>query len=132
MIVCGQWLASLTVFGATFESRSDAWRIPLICQIIPPGISFLAAITFLPESPTWFLMNNRRDKAEEAFLRFNGPQLDPESPLNQTLAAMESASSKHFWAECFQQPNLRRTTIVIMTYLAQQLIGVNFIAGYLT
>ncbi|KFY95404.1 hypothetical protein V500_02796 [Pseudogymnoascus sp. VKM F-4518 (FW-2643)] len=84
-----------------------AWRIPLICQIIPPGISFLAAITFLPESPTWFLMNNRRDKAEKAFLRFNGPQVDPESPLNQTLAAMESAST-------------------------QQLIGVNFIAGYLT
>lgn len=81
-------------------------------------------------------MKNRQDKAKDAFQRFNGPQLDPEPPLNQTLEAIamekESASGTHPWAECFQQPNLRRTTIVIMTYLAQQLIGVNFIAGYLT
>ncbi|KAL4811789.1 general substrate transporter [Aspergillus spinulosporus] len=136
MIVCGQWLASLTVFGATFKPAADAWRIPLICQLIPPGISFLAAMTILPESPAWFLMKDHRQKAEKSFRRFNGSQIDAERSLNQTLTAIiverEHANSNRSWVECFQQPNLRRTTIVVMTYSAQQVIGVNFIAGYLT
>jgi hypothetical protein len=136
MIVCGQWLASLTVLGSTYRNDADAWRVPLICQIIPPGITFLAAMTILPESPTWYLLKNRREDAQIAYRRFHGPREDPSPALSQTLAAIvverERARSKHSWAECFRQPNLRRTTIVVMTYLAQQLIGVNFIAGYLT
>ncbi|KAH3336053.1 hypothetical protein KXW81_002368, partial [Aspergillus fumigatus] len=135
IVIGGQWLASLTVYGSTFRSDADAWRVPLICQIIPPGIVFLAAGTILPESPTWFLIKDRRDEARKAFQRFNGLHFDGGPALDHTLAAIvvekENASGNHSWIECFQQPNLRRTTIVVMTYLAQQLIGVNFIAGYL-
>ncbi|KAH1598226.1 hypothetical protein KXX34_008336 [Aspergillus fumigatus] len=135
IVIGGQWLASLTVYGSTFRSDADAWRVPLIGQIIPPGIVFLAAGTILPESPTWFLIKDRRDEARKAFQRFNGLHFDGGPALDHTLAAIvvekENASGNHSWIECFQQPNLRRTTIVVMTYLAQQLIGVNFIAGYL-
>lgn len=81
MIVGGQWLASLTVYGSTFRSDADAWRVPLICQIIPPGIVFLAAGTILPESPTWFLIKDRRDEARKAFQRFNGLHFDADPPL---------------------------------------------------
>ncbi|KAL5690455.1 hypothetical protein EMGR_007823 [Emarellia grisea] len=109
--------------------------ICLALIIIPPGIVFLAAGTILPESPTWFLIKDRRDEARKAFQRFNGLHFDGGPALDHTLAAIvvekENASGNHSWIECFQQPNLRRTTIVVMTYLAQQLIGVNFIAGYL-
>ncbi|RHZ55825.1 uncharacterized protein CDV56_107569 [Aspergillus thermomutatus] len=106
-----------------------------ICLALIVSIVFLAARTILPESPTWFLIKDRHDEARKAFQRFNGPHFDSGPALNHTLAAIvvekENTSGNHSWIERFQQPNLRRTTIVVMTYLAQQLIGVNFIAGYL-
>ncbi|CZR58888.1 uncharacterized protein PAC_08780 [Phialocephala subalpina] len=135
MIVIGQWTCALVVYGCSHLTTNSAWRIPIITQLIPPGILLLIGVPFLPESPSWLLMKGRREDAAKSFRKFNGPKFDVESAIVTIEEAIkaerqlnEEASS---WIDCFKGPNLRRTIIICMVYIAQQFIGVNFIAGYL-
>lgn len=138
MIVVGQWTASLTVYGWKFYSTADAWRFPLICQIIFPGVLILIGASILPESPTWLMMRNRPEDARKALLKFWGSSTGPDVDLalEKVHAAIESeearSESRSSWVECFRQPNLRRTIIIVVVYASQQFIGINFVAGYLT
>ncbi|KAM5373899.1 hypothetical protein ACJZ2D_006728 [Fusarium nematophilum] len=137
MITLGQWLNSLVVYACKKNVTDMAWRIPIITQIIPPGL-LLLNLLLLPESPTWLLIKGRRDDAAKAYRRFNGPNFDVDAALAVATVAIEKEeeAKKHAqsskWLECFQGTNLRRTTIIVMVYLSQQFIGVGFISGYLT
>ncbi|KAK0382788.1 hypothetical protein NLU13_9883 [Sarocladium strictum] len=138
MIVLGQWLNSLVIYACNTRYFNDlAWRIPIITQIIPPGILVLV-LFFLPESPSWLLIKGRREDAANAFRRFNGPGFDVDSAMavadvaigkEREARQLEKGSR---WLDCFRGTNLRRTTIIVMVYLSQQFIGVGFISGYLT
>lgn len=137
MIVLGQWLNSLVVYACKTDRTDKAWQVPVITQIAPPGL-LLLVITFLPESPTWLLLRERRGDAAKAFRRFNGDSFDVDAAIAVATVAItkeeetkrQQASSK--WVECFKGTNLRRITIIVMVYLSQQFIGVGFISGYLT
>ncbi|KAJ4325901.1 hypothetical protein N0V84_003287 [Fusarium piperis] len=137
MITLGQWLNSLVVFACKKDPSDMAWRIPLITQVIPPGI-LLLNLFFLPESPTWLLIKGRRDDAAKAFRRFNGAEFDVDAAMAIATVAIakeeeaKKAQENSKWLECFQGTNLRRTIIIIMVYLSQQFIGIGFINGYLT
>ncbi|KAF6816801.1 maltose permease [Colletotrichum sojae] len=136
MIVIGQWLNSLAVF-ATDKTHSDslAWRIPIITQIVPPGL-LLLGLPFLAESPSWLVMQGRHEEAAQSFRRFNGPNFDVDTAMTiMTVAvAKEQEISKESgtWLQCFRGSDGRRTLIICMVYISQQFIGVNFISGYLT
>jgi MFS family permease len=138
MIVLGQWLNSLVIYACNTRYFDDlAWRIPIITQLIPPGLLVLVLV-FLPESPSWLLIKGRREAAAMAFLRFNGPGFDVDAAIavadvaiaKEREARQLEKSSR--WLDCFRGTNLRRTTIIVMVYLSQQFIGVGFISGYLT
>ena len=137
MIVIGQWTSSLGVYAGSFRNDDYAWRAPLFSQMIPPVFLFLIALPFLPESPSWLVLHGRRDEAAKSLIRFNGEGFDTTRAIAQLelaiqeerdLQASEEGSS---YLDCFRGVNFRRTLIVCMVYIAQQFIGVNFIAGYL-
>ncbi|KAJ3958663.1 hypothetical protein N0V92_004745 [Colletotrichum tropicale] len=88
MIVIGQWLNSLAVF-ASDKTHTDqlAWRIPIITQIIPPGL-LLLGLPFLPESPSWLIMHGRPDEAAKSFRRFNGPNFDVDEAMTIMTVAV--------------------------------------------
>ncbi|KAM9884323.1 maltose permease [Verticillium dahliae] len=137
MIVIGQWLNSVAVLGSKHHNNDMAWRIPLITQIVPPAL-LLIALTIIPESPTWLIIHGRPDEAAKSFRRFNGTSFDVDAAMAVATIAMEKekAAKKEqegsSWIECFRGTNGRRTLIIVMVYLSQQTIGVNFISGYLT
>ncbi|WYZ36065.1 hypothetical protein EsH8_X_000712 [Colletotrichum jinshuiense] len=137
MITVGQWLNSATVLASDHYKNDLSWRIPLITQLIPPGL-LLCFITLLPESPSWLLINGRRDEAAKSYRKFNGPKFDVDAAMAVATVAIakeqeakkEQESSR--WVDCFTGTNGRRTLIIVMVYLSQQAIGVNFFSGYLT
>lgn len=137
MIVTGQWLNSVTVFACKSYDNDMAWRIPLITQIIPPGL-LLIGLTILPESPSWLLIKGRREEAAKSFRRYNGPNFDADAAIAITESAIEREQHEKKqqkgsrWIDCFRGSNGRRTLIIVMVYLSQQTIGVNFVSGYLT
>jgi len=135
MIVIDQWSSSLGVYGSSHRSDDGAWRIPLLSQLIPPGILFTIALPFLLESPSWLILHGKREKAVAALHTFNGKDFDAAKAIaNIELAIQEENNleeQKASYLDCFKGVNLRRTTIVCMVYIAQQFIGINFIAGYL-
>ncbi|KAH8885619.1 general substrate transporter [Thozetella sp. PMI_491] len=138
MIVIGQWMSSLAVYGSSLSYSDDfQWRIPVITQLIPPAI-LLVGLFILPESPSWLIIHNKREQAAKAFRTFNGPNFDVDGAVAVMTAAvlkekeLEASNKSTSWISCFKGPNGRRTLIICMVYIAQQFIGVNFIAGYLT
>ncbi|KAI0123760.1 maltose permease [Xylariales sp. AK1849] len=140
MIVIGQWLSSGAVYSASSRYDDDddrTWRIPIITQLIPPAIILIGSL-MLPESPSWLIIKGRREEAAKAFRTFNGPKFDVSGAMAVMTAAvmqeqeLEQASRSYSWIDCFKGPNGRRTLIICMVYVAQQFIGVNFVAGYLT
>ncbi|KAF6803705.1 maltose permease [Colletotrichum sojae] len=137
MITIGQWLNSVTVLGSDHYHNDLSWRIPLITQLIPPGL-LLLGLPFLPESPSWLLIKGRREDAARSYRRFNGPKFDVDAAMAvaETAMAKEQEAKKEQessrWLDCFRGSNGRRTLIIVMVYLSQQAIGVNFVSGYLT
>ena len=136
MIVVGQWLSSLVIYACSTRTTDLAWKLPVITQIIPPGILFLVALPFLPESPSWLVMRGRTEEARKSLRTFHGPAYDVDTALSVMTAAVEQeleiTKESPGWIECFKGSNGRRTLIICMVYIAQQFIGVNFIAGYLS
>ncbi|KAH8686459.1 maltose permease [Ilyonectria robusta] len=136
-IVMGQWLNSLVVYFCKNYEGDMAWRIPIITQVCPPGL-LLLALAFLPESPTWLLINGRHEEAAKSYRRFNGANFDVDAAVEVATVAIakeEDARKEQegsSWLECFKGTNRRRTLIIVMVYISQQFIGVNFISGYLT
>lgn len=138
MIVIGQWLSSLAVYSASNQFTDDRqWRVPVITQMIPPGILLIGSF-FLPESPSWLILHDRREEAAKSFRRFNGPKFDVDDAMAVMTATvmkeqeLQRVNKSSGWIDCFRGTNGRRTLIICMVYIAQQFIGVNFISGYLT
>ncbi|KAJ0381832.1 hypothetical protein COL922a_013763 [Colletotrichum nupharicola] len=127
----GPWLNSVTVLGSDHYNNDLSWRIPLITQLIPPGL-LLLGLPFLPESPSWLLIKGRREEAANSYRRFNGPKFDVDGAMAVATVAIakeqeakkEQESSR--WLDCFKGSNGRRTLIIVMVYLAQQAIGYYF------
>lgn len=137
MIVLGQWLNALCIMGSESLEGDMSWRIPLITQLIPPGL-LLCGYFFLPESPSWLIIKGRTEEAAKSFRRFNGPKFDVDEAIATIKATVEAeaevakAGAVADWLQCFKGPDGRRTLIICMVYISQQTVGVNFISGYLT
>ncbi|KAJ5102557.1 hypothetical protein N7532_003086 [Penicillium argentinense] len=135
MIVLGQWVNSAAILACSDRLDDSAWRIPIITQMIPPGL-LLAGLPFLAESPSWLIMKGRPEEAAKSFRYFNGPEFNVDEAMAVTTAAvaqeMELARTGSAWLDCFRGPDGRRTLIICMVYIAQQFVGVNFVSGYLT
>jgi len=131
------------------ESRNDtgSYRIPIAIQFAWALILGIG-LSFLPDSPRYFVKRGRIDAARTSLMKLRGQPADSEYiqyELAEIVANEEyeralipSTGWFGSWANCFtgglgnQKSNLRRTILGTSLQMMQQWTGINFIFYYST
>jgi len=136
--VMGQLIAS-GVLRAVLQ-RNDQWgyRIPFALQWMWP-VPIIIGVLFAPESPWWLVRRGRVEDAKKS-LRYltSTKNADDSFNVDDTIAMMvttneleKALESGTGYFDCFRGIDLRRTEIVTMTWVIQNLCGSAFM-GYST
>ena len=67
----GSILASGAIRGTVTLQGNKSWTIPVYLQMLFPGLIVTLA-WFIPESPRWLYVNNKRDKAVATLAQYHG------------------------------------------------------------
>jgi MFS transporter, SP family, general alpha glucoside:H+ symporter len=127
----GKFLASAVLKGYVNDPTSWSYRVPFAIQWMWPPIIMIAAL-FAPESPWWFVRQDRPEDARRSLQRLstNASAEDIDNMLaamvltNQHEKAIEDGTS---YRDCFKGSNLRRTEIACMAQTMQPLVGFSLI-----
>ncbi|KAJ6437743.1 Maltose permease MAL31 [Purpureocillium lavendulum] len=135
--VLGQLLASGVLRG--FVERTDEWayRIPFALQWAWPVPIFIG-VALAPESPWWLVRQKRTKDAAVALERLTGGRYEGNCTAEETVAMMVHTNELEreieagtTYLDCFKGVNLRRTEIVCITWVCQNLCGAGLM-GYST
>lgn len=130
--VIGQLVASGILAGTQARHDRLSYDIPFATQWIWP-VLILVALPFCPESPYWLVQQGRDKDALASLKRLTTEDIDCSAILaniQQTTAIETSMSESVGFISLFQGPDLRRTIITTMVYVAQSLVGNYFVIGY--
>ena len=136
-ITIGLLLASCVDQATHLRNDTGSYRIPIAIQFLW-GLILGIGLFFLPESPRYFVMKGKLDKAAHALSRLRGQPQGSEliqEELAELVANYEyeiNIMSHAGWIDCFKggfkpSGNLRRTVLGIAMQMFQQWTGVNFI-----
>jgi sugar porter (SP) family MFS transporter len=105
----------------------DNWRYMLGIMIIPSGL-FLLFLLFVPESPRWLVLKNRRERALKVLTRVSGPST-AEHDLKEIIESVERTVAGKF-SELFKGRMRKVMFIGILLAVFQQVTGINVIMYY--
>ncbi|KAF4312231.1 Sugar/inositol transporter [Botryosphaeria dothidea] len=138
-ITIGLLLASCVDQATKDRTDSGAYRIPISIQFAW-AIILGGGLLCLPESPRYFVKDDKLDKAASALARIRGQPVDSEyiqSELAELVANFrhEREHMQSGWIDCFRggwapSGNFRRVMLGVFLQMFQQLTGVNFIFYY--
>ena len=132
----GQIIANGILRGLLPLKSTWSYRIPFGLQWV--WITFiLIGMCFAPESPWWLVKKGRTSDVKRALLRLTRRDLGFD--VDSTVAMMEHTNEAEkrmsegrtndlSYQECFRGTNLRRTEIVCMIFMIQNLSGLPVIA----
>lgn len=133
-ITIGLLLAAIVNNATKDRDDTGSYRIPIAVQFAWALILIIGCI-FLPESPRWFVMRGRPDKAAQSLselrrLDINHPAVVQE--ISEVVANHEYELSlgKATYADCFKGSLGKRLFTGCALQALQQLTGVNFIFYY--
>lgn len=119
----------------TAAAAFDSWNIQygwrwMFTAVIAPALVFTIASLFLPESPRWLLMRNRKQEARDVLERIGGfayAQTETEA-IERALLSESSARSS---LRELLTPGIRRMLLIGIALAAlQQWTGINIIFNY--
>ncbi|OJD32302.1 monosaccharide transporter [Diplodia corticola] len=138
-ITIGLLLASCVDQATKNRMDSGSYRIPISIQFAW-ALILGGGLLMLPESPRYFVKDDKLEEAAKALARIRGQPVDSEyiqSELAELVANFrhEREHMQSGWIDCFRggwspSGNLRRVILGIFLQMFQQLTGVNFIFYY--
>ncbi|KAL2202262.1 hypothetical protein CC79DRAFT_1373887 [Sarocladium strictum] len=122
---------------AVWKMGDDAWRYQLGSAIIP-AIPLLILIYFCPESPRWYIKQNRYKDSMRSLLRLRNHPVQAGRDLYYIHVQLEVEQEYIVkgnivirFIELFTIPRIRRATLAsFVVMIAQQMCGINIIAFY--
>ncbi|KAL4866221.1 hypothetical protein BDV12DRAFT_187622 [Aspergillus spectabilis] len=133
---CGQRLRCHCCFSLIAEI-AHSWRIPYLLQALPSVIQ-LAFISFVPESPRWFMANIRRAEAEHIPSRYHAGTDQPNElvriEMEEIARALEDEKSQQTasYLDFIQTPaNRHRLLICVPLGFIIQWCGNGLVSYYL-
>lgn len=106
------------------------WRWMLGLETLPAIIYFIG-LQFVPKSPRWLLMKNRRDEAAKILELFNTKeQVEKDLDAIEQSMLSEGKKEKIKFAELFKPALTLVLTIGIVIAILQQITGINAVFFY--
>lgn len=131
----GGLLASGVNKALSTETSSRGWRTTTGLQLIFP-VLIVAFVPFIPDSPRWLLSKDRHEDALTALRRLRTKDEVASGACTEELAVIQAQLQqkvhKASWLDCFRGTNARRTWLVVVFYIYQQITGQAFVSTYQT
>ncbi|KAL1705351.1 general substrate transporter [Schizophyllum commune] len=109
------------------------WRVPFIAQMVP-GVLFILAMCFQPETPRWLVEHGDFDRAGRALAYVSSKSVDDESvrvTLDEIKADFEGKDRLNMWQQlkgmAESRPIMLRSLIPSLVLFFQQWTGTNTI-----
>lgn len=118
----------LAFLSDTLLTASGNWRL-MLGIIALPGLLFLVAVLFMPESPRWFLLRGRTQEARTVLNELRSSSAEVEREIGEIG---EQLSVRQLGSTLFRtNPNFRRSVALgVGLQLVQQFTGMNVIMYY--
>jgi len=104
-----------------------AWRLMLALSAVP-SLLVLLVLARLPDTPRWYLMKGRRDRARET-LRRTDPEADADRELDEIETDLRRERGGSI-AEMLRAPYRRATLFVLGLGFLIQITGINAVVFY--
>ena len=125
MSALGICLGYFTCYGSIKIDSSISWRLPFIFMAIT-GTILAVSCLYLPPSPRWLLVNDRRDDAMRSIDRLNIPRAEVEKDMSKLTARSEPKLSAWQATQAIFQRKYRLRTILGLFVLGMvQLSGID-------
>lgn len=121
------------LFSYAAGSFLDWTQVAMFGAFLP--IPFLILMFIIPETPRWYLSNNKKDKAEQALVWLRGKSADISKELREiqkTQTESDKDDSNNACTELFQIQYLKPLSISLGLMFFQQLSGINAVIFYTT
>lgn len=134
MNIFGLLMAFAINMGVTIslgKSNQWAWRIPIVVMQVFP-IVLMACIARLPETPRWYISQDREDDAKKALIDIHGEE-DGKDKLDELKKATEEESDKTIHYKDMLLPSgsqYHPTMITVMGQVNQALTGYGAVSVY--
>ncbi|KAJ3540813.1 hypothetical protein NM208_g4893 [Fusarium decemcellulare] len=126
MMNVGFLIAISTTYGRVAIMNESAFRVVFAAAWVFPGILALG-LPFLPESPYYLVMKNKRDLALKHLANLSAADENLEARLKHIEGTIEAERlincEKASFLECFKGINWRRTRIILICMYMPQIVG---------
>jgi len=125
----GQFIAAGVLKGLVNNPTQWGYRIPFAIQWVWP-VPLMVIIYFAPESPWYYVRNDRLDEAKRSLNRLGKlTEAQAAGSLAQLVHTVkienQVTTGAQYW-DCFRGTDLRRTEIAMMAFCGQILAGSSF------
>ncbi|KAH6686402.1 general substrate transporter [Plectosphaerella plurivora] len=134
-IVIGNTVGYGVLREAGKYTGKDSYRILFAVQWGFVGVC-LAILPFLPESPYWYIAQDKEQEARSVLAKLHKSSFDIDGRIAEIRSAMrqehEAQQSQGSFKDCFNAQNRKRTGVAMMAFVIQNFSGMGWIVGYMS